>query len=99
MNQNEENEAKEKAALIFQIINLQARIDALDALVQILAVGHGSNTEQFQAAHKKTVDAFVQKRLEKLENQSPAEAASIDLRKEAPDIDQSFLDALKFDEE
>jgi len=47
---------------------------------------------------KKCTDAFVQKRLEILEGQSPAEAALIDLRKEAPDIDQSFLDGLKSDD-
>jgi hypothetical protein len=98
MNQNDENAAKEKAALVFHIINLQARIDALTAAVQVLAAGHGSDGDTFHAGLKKCTDAFVQKRLEILEGQSPAEAALIDLRKEAPDIDQSFLDGLKSDD-
>jgi hypothetical protein len=99
MNRNDENESKEKAALVFHIINLQARIDALTAAVQVLAAGHGSDWDAFHSGLKKCTDAFVQKRLEILEGQSPTEAALIDLRKEAPDIDQSFLDALKPDDE
>ena len=96
MNQNDENAAKEKAALVFHIINLQARIDALTAIVEILAVGHGSNHDKFYSALQTVIDASVQKRLERIERQSPAEAALIDLRKEFPEIDQKFLDELKF---
>jgi hypothetical protein len=94
-----ENDAKEKAALVFHIINLQARIDAVTAIVASLAIGHGSTHDKFYSALKTVIDASVQKRLEQMEGQNPGEAALIDLRKEIPDIDQKFLDELKFDDE
>ena len=99
MNQDDQNTSDPNAALVWQIINLQARIDALTAAVQILAAGHGSDSEKFHSGLEKCVDAFVQKRLERLERQSPTAAALVDLRKETPDIDQTFLDALKFNDE
>lgn len=99
MSNESNNLSDSEAALVSHIINLQARIDALTAIVELLALNNGSTREKFRHGLKTVIDASIQKRLEKLEAQSPRAAALVDLRKEMPEIDQKFLDALEFDGE
>jgi hypothetical protein len=99
MSNEPNNLSDSEAALVSHIINLQARIDALTAVVELLALNNGSTRDKFRHGLQTVIDASIQKRLEKLEAQSPRAAALVDLRKEMPEIDQKFLDALEFDGE
>jgi hypothetical protein len=95
----DEHEYELQKSTQFNILLAHAKIDALTAMVEILFVKHGSTQKQFRAALKKATDAIVQKYLERLGDQFPREAAEIDLREKMPEIDQSFLDSLKFGDE
>lgn len=80
-------------------IRLQARVDALTALVTLLARNAGAAPEAVNKTLRNVEAAALQKRLEAVENQSPELAAEIDPRGDMPDIDLSLLERLKFDED
>jgi len=80
------------------IIALQARIDALDAVVCGLAIRAGSNYDKFYDGLKIVTETMKQKRLEMLESKLPREAADLSLPVDYSKIDQTLLDNILGDE-
>ena len=83
------------AAVISQNIGLQARIDALNAMVEVLASRSGVNLQVFRATSEKIRAASYQKRLERIEDQSPEASAKIDQREDMPSIDPDLMNDLR----
>lgn len=83
-------------ALLGQLLALQARCDALETLVQILAVKQGSRRENVQAVMEKVRATYLQKRLARIEDRDPATAAQIDWRSDLSTVDDKLLDQLRF---
>jgi hypothetical protein len=90
---------KEYLALCQNVLMLQARVDALNAFCQTVATGHGATSKKFVEAIQTMTQTCYQKRLERIEGQSPALAALIATGIDLPKIDQSLLDGLKFDDQ
>jgi hypothetical protein len=87
------------SAILSQMVRLQSRVDALTAIMELLALRCGSTRDQFRSAVKSLTDACIQKRLEKIEDRAPRMAAKIDQREDIPDIDPEILRYLRFDDE
>lgn len=86
------------AALVSQIVSLQARVDGLAALVEILALRAGSDREKVKAALKTVSDSSLQARLARLEDQSAQAAAWIDRREDIAGLDLDLSGELGFED-
>lgn len=86
-------------ALYTTILHLQARVDSLTTLVETLALHAGSSRQQFRETRRTSCAAFLQKRLDLLEDQDPRLAALLDTRSDASALDLDLLDHLRSDEE
>jgi hypothetical protein len=87
------------AALVAQIVALQARVDGLTSLVEILALQAGSDREKFRKALKTVTDSAHQTRLARLEDQSPRAAAMVDRREDIAGLDLDLTGMLGFEDE
>jgi hypothetical protein len=81
------------------LLIINAKVDALTAMVEILYLNRGSTREKFRSTLKTTRDAMIQKYLEKIQEKFPRLAAEIDWRETMPEIDQKLLDELRLDDE
>lgn len=79
------------------IIALQARVDALTAMVTLLATHLGADASGVRASLRGVEAASTQKRFEELEQLSPRLAADLDDREEMPEQWLDLLDHLRFD--
>jgi hypothetical protein len=77
--------------LIRHIAALQARCDALEAVVEVIAINHGSTREKYQAVLETARERALQFRLERIEDQNPAAAAKIDDRPLPIVLESGFL--------
>ena len=66
--------------LTAKCIRLEARCDALDTALCVLAIRHGIPRERIEAAIDKATALHHQKRLERIESLDPGLAASLDRR-------------------
>lgn len=78
-------------ALLSHIVSLQARFDALNAMVEVLASKQKIPLDVFRAKMKEIYSVCHQKRLEPIEDVDPAAAAKIDQRGDRPEIDPDLL--------
>jgi hypothetical protein len=85
-------------ALTSHIVSLQARCDALSIAVHLLAVKLGLPRSSVQRLLKTGYDTSLQKRLERIEDQSPLWASKIDQRESLGDIDPDLLKGLEFED-
>ena len=81
-----------------QIISLHARIDALSTIIEVLARNAGLSHEKLHHILDMVRETSIQKRLEKIETLSPAQACDLDFTRDLSKIDQSLLDELNNDE-
>jgi hypothetical protein len=86
------------AALVSQIVALQARVDGLQALVEILALNAGSDRQKVKATLKTVTESSHQVRLDRIEDLSPTAAALIDQREDIDELDLDLIDELGFEE-
>jgi hypothetical protein len=77
------------------IVQVQARCDALTSMVQIMAMAQGKDRMKVQVALDTLTATSFQKRLEKIEDQSPLWAARLDTRPDASAVDPVRLDNLQ----
>lgn len=87
--------AKDVEMLISHIVSLQARVDALNAMVEVLASREKIPLELFRSTTKKIYDTCLQKRLEPIEEIDQGAAAKLDPRGDTPDIDPDLLRDLR----
>lgn len=80
----------------FQILTLQARCDALAAVVRMLAGRLGADTAKFPEGLEIIVETCRQLRLEKVEDRSPTLAARLDQRGPFVQLDPDLLDLFHF---
>jgi hypothetical protein len=66
--------------LIRLLAQMQARYDALEYVVELIAINHGSTREKFQASLQKARAKALQNRLERMEDVDSLQAALIDDR-------------------
>lgn len=84
-------------SLYTTILHLQARVDSLTSIVEVLALNAGSSREEFQDGRRTFFAAFLQKRLDHLEDQNPGLSALLDTRPDASGLDLDLLDHLRLD--
>ena len=82
-----------------KVMALQARCDALDAVVEVMALKLGSTRQKFLEGRKRVCAAALQKRLETVEAVDPSAACSIDDRTDSVPLDMNILRGLVFDDE
>ena len=87
--------AKDVEVLISHIVSLQARLDALNAMVEVMASHQKMPLSLFRSSMKKIYDTCLQKRLEPIEEIDQAGAAKLDPRGDTPDIDPDLLRDLR----
>ena len=87
--------SKDVAALISQIVSLQARLDALNAIVEVMAERHKWPLDLMRQKQHEIYAACLQKRLEQIEDVDPEAAAQIDQRGDTPAIDPDLLRDLR----
>ena len=85
-------------ALTSHIVSLQARCDALSIAVHLLAVKLGFPLSAVQRLLGTAYDTAHQKRLERIEDQSPLWASKVDQREALGDIDPDLLKGLEFED-
>jgi hypothetical protein len=78
------------------IVQLQARCDALAALVLVLGKQLGAEPEKLREALGTVQATAYHKRLETLEDQSPTSAARLDQREDLSNVDWDLLKHLRF---
>ena len=93
---NEPASSEDFLALISHIVSLQARCDALNAMVEVLASREKIPLAQFREKMKEIYVTSYQKRLEPIEDSDPAAAAKIDQRGDMPALDPDLLKDLFF---
>jgi hypothetical protein len=84
------------AATISQLVVLHARLDALNAIVEVLTSKQQMPLDVVRDTQQKIYAASLQKRLEQIEGLSPEAAARIDQRGDMPSIDPDLMKHLKF---
>lgn len=84
-------------ALYTTILHLQARLDSLTSILEILALNAGSSREEFRDGRRTIYAASLQKRLDQLEDQDPGLATLLDTRPDASELDFDLLDHLRPD--
>ena len=87
--------SKDVEVLISHILSLQARLDALNAMVEVMASRQKLPLSLFRSTMKQIYDTCLQKRLEPIEDVDQAAAAKLDPRGDAPDIDPDLLENLR----
>jgi hypothetical protein len=78
-------------------LHLSARVEGLELMVVALAAKLGWPPEPALATLRRVQNTHYQKRLERVEDLSPAAAAAADSRRVMPEIDEIMLDILKYD--
>ena len=89
-------DAKTAEEWVSHIVALQARCDALEAVIVLLAKHHGVKSENAYALLETIRATSHQKRLETIEDRSPSMAAKIDRRIDISVIDPDLLKSLHF---
>ena len=88
--------SKDVAALISQIVSLHSRLDALNAIVEVMAERHKWPIDLLRKKQHEIYSASLQKRLEQIEGLDPEAAAQIDQRGQMPAIDPDLMNDLRF---
>lgn len=81
--------------LIGHVLALQARCDALEIILRSLAVSGGADVAGFDETCRIVRATCAQRRLEPIEDLSPASAARLDWRDDAGPIDAELLKKLR----
>jgi hypothetical protein len=85
---------KMQRATLYKLLQLQARCDALDAVVDALASKAGV-TDNVRDSLERVASAYLQTYLERVEKLSPEQAAQIDMRGPHPKIDATLLELFR----
>lgn len=80
-------------------IELKSRVDALNAMVTLLARHAGADPKKLRTVLATLRQTIAHKYRERVEDQSPPLAARLDQLAESPDVDLGILDQLRFDDE